>query len=154
MAAEIDYKRSTSPPFEPFSIVRDRMKIQTLTPTIQVLKELGLRLARLRKQQGLSQEELAAAAGVGVATLRRLEDGKDGKLGSWSRLLLALHQDAALDQLLPEEVRSPLAEVKGKRAGRTAANARPKPAPRGGPEEPDTMPRDDAPGFVWGDQRR
>lgn len=141
------------------------MKIQTLTPTIQVLKELGLRLARLRKQQGLSQEQLAAAAGVGVATLRRLEDGKDGKLGSWARLLLALHQDAALDQLLPEELRSPLAEVKGKRAGRTAANARPaststaqpKPSPTNvGPRDP-VAPRnggDDAPGFVWGDQRR
>jgi len=139
------------------------MKIQTLTPTLQVLKELGQRLARLRKQQGLSQEQLAAAAGVGVATLRRIEDGKDGKFGSWARLLLALHQDAALDQLLPEELRSPLAEAKGKRAGRTAANARPKPSPRGGPADPNTTLRDpvappnggdDAPGFVWGDQRR
>lgn len=138
------------------------MKIQTLTPTIQVLKELGLRLARLRKQQGLSQEELAAAAGVGVATLRRLEDGKDGKLGSWSRLLLALHQDAALDQLLPEEVRSPLAEVreaagKGKRVRRTvAANAQSPRPPLGGPEDPPVTPNGggDAPGFVWGDQRR
>lgn len=146
------------------------MKIQTLTPTIQVLKELGLRLARLRKQQGLSQEQLAAAAGVGVATLRRIEDGKDGKLGSWARLLLALHQDAALDQLLPEELRSPLAEVKGKRVGRATANARPAstsqpkqptrqptkpPPPNVGPRDPVAPPNgDDAPGFVWGDQRR
>lgn len=138
------------------------MKIQTLTPTIQVLKELGLRLARLRKQQGLSQEQLAAAAGVGVATLRRIEDGKDGKLGSWSRLLLALHQDAALDQLLPEEVRSPLAEVrdaagKGKRVRRTvAANAQSPRQPLDGPGDPPVTPNGggDAPGFVWGDQRR
>jgi transcriptional regulator with XRE-family HTH domain len=123
------------------------MKIQALTPTLQVLKELGLRLARLRKQQGLSQEQLAAAAGVGVATLRRIEDGKDGKLGSWTRLLLALHQDAALDQLLPEDVRSPLAEVKGRRRGRAATRS-PKP-----PTAP-SIDGDDAPGFVWGDQRR
>lgn len=131
------------------------MKIQALTPATQVLKELGQRLARVRKQHGLSQEQLAVAAGVGVATLRRLEDGKDGKLGSWARLLLALQQDAALDQLLPEDLRSPLAEVKGKRVGRTVANARPQPSPRGGPEDPNASPRvDDAPGFVWGDQRR
>lgn len=132
------------------------MKIQTLTPTIQVLKELGLRLARLRKQHGLSQEQLAAAAGIGVATLRRLEDGNDGKLGSWARLLLALQQDAALDQLLPEDVRSPMAEAKGKRTGRVAANARPKPVPPPGPGDAPATPRadDGAPGFVWGDQRR
>lgn len=129
------------------------MKIQTLTPTIQVLKELGQRLARLRKQQGLSQEQLAAAAGVGVATLRRIEDGKDGKLGSWTRLLLALHQDVALDQLLPEEVRSPMAEVKGRRVKRAPGNKPPATPP------PNTLPSapsggGDAPGFVWGDQRR
>jgi transcriptional regulator with XRE-family HTH domain len=127
------------------------MKIQSLTPTLQVLKELGLRLARLRKQQGLSQEQLVAAAGVGIATLRRIEDGKDGKLGSWTRLLLALHQDAALDQLLPETVRSPLAEVKGRRASRArAAKARPPLDGAGSPSSGD----DGAPGFVWGDQRR
>ena len=127
------------------------MKIQSLTPTLQVLKELGLRLARLRKQQGLSQEQLATAAGVGIATLRRIEDGKDGKLGSWTRLLLALHQDAALDQLLPEEVRSPVAEVKGRRASRArAAKARPPIDGSGAPPSGD----DDGPGFVWGDQRR
>ena len=130
------------------------MKIQSLTPTLQVLRELGLRLARLRKQQGLSQEQLAAAAGVGIATLRRIEDGKDGKLGSWTRLLLALQQDAALDQLLPEEVRSPLAEVKGRRASRvTAAKARSPRPPTDGSGAPSSGD-DDAPGFVWGDQRR
>lgn len=130
------------------------MKIQSLTPTIQVLKELGLRLARLRKQQGLSQAQLAAAAGVGIATLRRIEDGKDGKLGSWTRLLLALHQDSSLDQLLPEAVRSPLAEVKGARARRAkASNARPPRLPVDGPSAP-SSDDDGAPGFVWGDQRR
>ena len=130
------------------------MKIQSLTPTIQVLHELGRRLALLRKQQGLSQEQLAASAGVGVATLRRIEDGRDGKLGSWARLLLALHQDAALDQLLPEAVRSPLAEVKGVRASRArATKARPQRPPVDAPSAP-SAGDDDAPGFVWGDQRR
>ena len=129
------------------------MKIQSLTPTLQVLKELGERLARVRKQQGLSQEQLAATAGVGVATLRRIEDGKDGKLGSWVRLLLALQMDAALDQLLPENLRSPMAEVKGARRRRTKHKAPPKTATNDASQPPPTGD-DDAPGFVWGDQRR
>lgn len=109
------------------------MKIDSLTPTAAMLGELGQRLANVRKQQGLSQEQLAEVAGVGVATLRRLEDGKDGKLGSWLRLLLALRLDAAIDGLLPEDLRSPLVEVKGRRPRR-----------RPGPPAGD---------FVWGDER-
>lgn len=112
------------------------MKIDRLTPTAAMLTELGQRLTRVRKAQGLSQAELAAAAGVGIATLRRIEDGRDGKLGSWLRLLLALQMDGAIEQLLPPDLRSPLAEVKGRRRAR----AQP--------------PGDDRAGFVWGDERR
>src|SRR5690606_12887251 len=89
------------------------MKIDRLTPNPAVLAELGERLARIRKQQGYSQEALADAAGIGVATLRRIEDGNDGKLGSWLRILRALQMHASIDALLPENFRSPLAEVKG-----------------------------------------
>ncbi|MCA8950357.1 MAG: helix-turn-helix domain-containing protein [Planctomycetes bacterium] len=106
------------------------MRIDRLTPTKTILRELGKRLANVRKQQGLSQENLAAAAGVGVATLRRIEDGRDGKLGSWLRLLMALQMEDAVDGLVPEDFRSPLAEVKGRRR---------------------TKPQGD--GFVWGDER-
>ena len=88
------------------------MKIDRLTPNPAVLKELGERLARIRKQQGYSQEALAEAAGLGVATLRRIEDGNDSKLGSWLRILRALQMEASIDALLPENFRSPLAEVK------------------------------------------
>ena len=112
------------------------MRIQRLTPTAAVLQELGERLARLRKQQGMSQQELATTAGVGVATLRRIEDGRDGKLGSWVRLLLALQQDAPLDQLLPEITRSPMREAEAARARR---KKKPKPGGDGG--------------FTWGDER-
>jgi transcriptional regulator with XRE-family HTH domain len=117
------------------------MKIEALTPTLEILRELGRRLTQLRKQHGLSQEELARAAGVGVATLRRLEDGKDGKLGSWLRLLVALGQAEMVEGILPEELRSPLAEARRRRARRSRA-------PASGAEAP---PRA---GFVWGDERR
>jgi len=116
------------------------MKLDRLTPPPAMLRELGERLARLREQQGLSQQVLATAAGVGVATLRRIEDGKDGKLGSWLRLLVALQQEAAIDQLLPAEFRSPLVEVTGRRRRRRRARA----------ESPGAAATD---GFQWGDQR-
>lgn len=110
------------------------MKIDRLTPTAEVLRELGRRLAHLRKQHGFSQQRLAQAAGVGIATLRRIEDGRDGKLGSWVRLLQPLGLDASLEQLLPADFRSPRAEA--------LHGARPRRRRAGGGA---------GPGFVWGD---
>ena len=40
------------------------------------LKEIGQLVRRTRKQQGLTQEQLAATAGVGVRFIRELEQGK------------------------------------------------------------------------------
>lgn len=114
------------------------MKIDRRTPTSAMLAELGQRLARIRKSRRQSQQDLAASAGVGIATLRRIEDGRDGKLGSWLRLLVALQMEGALDQLLPAELRSPMAEA----TGRSTPRRRRPPSPRGGP------------GFTWGDERR
>ena len=91
------------------------MKIDSLTPDIAILKELGSRLQTIRKQQGFTQGELALKAGLGVATLRRFEDGKDGQLGSWIKILKALDMLASLDQFLPESFQSPMFEVLSKR---------------------------------------
>lgn len=111
------------------------MKLEPLTPTPTMLAELGRRLAQVRKQRGFSQETLAEQAGIGIATLRRIEDGRDAKLGSWLRLLQALELTVTIDQLLPENYRSPMAEAKA--ASRTE--------PRRPPAGPD---------FVWGDERQ
>ncbi|MCB9876243.1 MAG: helix-turn-helix domain-containing protein [Planctomycetes bacterium] len=110
------------------------MKIDRLTPTTTMLGELGTRLARVRKQQDLSQDSLAEAAGVGVATLRRIEAGQDAKLGSWLRLLVALERTDAIEALLPERLRSPMAEAKA--TGRRTPK-----------------PPSDGDGFTWGDER-
>lgn len=88
------------------------MKINDLTPEPEILKELGERLARVRKQQRMTQTDLAAAAGIGVATLRRIEGGQDSQLESWLKLLKALNMTPAIDGLLPENFRSPMAEAK------------------------------------------
>jgi transcriptional regulator with XRE-family HTH domain len=119
------------------------MKIDRATPTPAALAELARRLSELRRQQGLSQADLAQAAGLGIATLRRIEDGKDAKLGSWLRLLVALQREEAIEQLLPEEFLSPLAEVR-------ATGRRRRPRAR----TSTTAAAAARAGFVWGDERR
>ena len=108
------------------------MKIDHLSPDREILNELGARLARVRKQQGYTQDRLAEEAGLGVATLRRIEDGQDSQLGSWLKLLKALHMTAAIDQLLPENFDSPMATAKRRRRRSKQSNGEP--------------------GIVWGDE--
>lgn len=102
------------------------VNIDQLTPEREILREFGNRLARIRKQQGLSQVELAEEAGIGVATLRRIEGGQDGLLESWLKLLKALNMAAAIDALLPETFNSPMAEA-------PAANPKKRKAPQVNP---------------------
>lgn len=87
------------------------MKISRLTPSKEILRELGKRLGRIRKQQGYAQDQLAKEAGIGVATLRRIESGRDGQLETWLKLLKALHMTASIDSLLPENFDSPMADA-------------------------------------------
>jgi transcriptional regulator with XRE-family HTH domain len=98
------------------------MKIVNLMPEEESLNELGRRLARIRKQQGYSQDTLAQAAGMGVATLRRIEAGQDSQLSSWLKLLKALGMSESIDALIPENFRSPMAEVLGGKKRRKQSN--------------------------------
>lgn len=88
------------------------MKINNLTPGSIILKELGERLAKHRKQRGLSQDDLAEEAGLGVATLRRMEAGDGSQMESWLKLLKALQMMSAIDRFLPETAESPMAQAK------------------------------------------
>jgi transcriptional regulator with XRE-family HTH domain len=91
------------------------MRIEDLTPEAEALRELGRRLGLLRKQRGLSQEQLATSAGIGVATLRRIEAGQDAQLATWLKLLRTLGLTTAIDALVPEHYSSPMTEVLGPR---------------------------------------
>ncbi len=87
------------------------MKIEYLTPDTAILQELGKRLARIRKQHGMSQDDLAEEAGLGVATLRRIEAGEGSQLESWLKLMKALRMTSSIEALLPENFDSPMAEA-------------------------------------------
>ena len=111
------------------------MKIEYITPENEILKELGARLARVRKQQGFSQTRLAEKAGIGVATIRRIELGKDSQMESWLKLLKSLQMVSAIDALLPETYRSPMTEAISNAKGRRKKKAAPS-------------------GSMWGDENK
>jgi transcriptional regulator with XRE-family HTH domain len=105
----------------------------------KVLQEqLGSRLRALRLNRNESQEALARRAGVGKATLQRLEEGRSGTIVTLLRVLRALDLDD-LDALVPEVERSPLAEARGERQARVRAGGTSAPKPPGE--------------WRWGDER-
>jgi transcriptional regulator with XRE-family HTH domain len=55
---------------------------------MNTLPDVGLELARLRKEKGVTQKELAALSGLGQSTLARFETGGVAEFGS--RKLLRL----------------------------------------------------------------
>ena len=64
------------------------------------LQDLGKGLSLIRRERGLTQAALAEASSIGVATLRRMEDGCDARMGSWLRVLAALELGARIETLL------------------------------------------------------
>lgn len=100
------------------------MKIQDLTPEPQILEELGRRLAQMRKQQRMTQTALAEEAGIGVATLRRIESGQDSQMETWLKILKALRQISTIDLLLPENYTSPMTKALSKGRSRRGGQSR------------------------------
>ena len=98
------------------------MKLSKFVPEDEILKEFAKRLARIRKAQGYSQTDFAREAGIGVATLRRIEGGQDSQFETWLKILKALDRMPALDALLPETFNSPMAEAL---AGKSRKRKRP-----------------------------
>lgn len=83
------------------------MKIRQTTRTPAILSELGYRIERLRLQRNQSLASLAEAAGVGTATLQRLESGKSVNLTTLIQLLRALNRLGDLDNIAPDVEVSP-----------------------------------------------
>ena len=105
-------------------IIIDSMKITELSPDRLILHELGRRVAHLRKRQGFTQTQLSEEAGIGIATLRRIESGSGGQMETWLKILKTLGLVSNIDDAIPPIVPSPMQEAKGTRGRR-----RPKPRP-------------------------
>lgn len=84
--------------------------------TEQALHEIGERVKRHRLNRDLSQKEVAVRAGIGLASVARLEDGKGSTLANLIRILTALDALDSLDTFLPMPPVSPiqLAKLHGK----------------------------------------
>lgn len=121
------------------------MQIERWHTDETILHELGNRLARARLDRNLSQEQLATQAGIGKATLERLEAGAPSKLPTLIRVLRALDMLNGLESLVPATAGpSPLQlATRGRERRRaTPSKARPRPETRG--------PKKRQP---WGDER-
>lgn len=84
--------------------------------TEQALNEIGERVRRYRLNRNFSQKEVAERAGIGLASVARLEDGQGSTLANLIRVLTALDALESLDAFLPMPAVSPiqLAKLRGK----------------------------------------
>ena len=117
------------------------MRIDSNLTDAAVLSELGTRVAHARLEQGLQQTELADLAGMGVATLQRLETGQDVRLTNFVRVLRALGLLDGLEAVVREPGPSPieLLKLRGRqrqraRSARASNEARASPPWRWGDE--------------------
>lgn len=87
------------------------MRLDELRTDEAVLREIGARLERLRLAGNRSQLQMAQDAGVGRATIQRVERGESVQLTSLVKLLRALGLLDELDAAIPAAVESPIAEL-------------------------------------------
>jgi transcriptional regulator with XRE-family HTH domain len=107
------------------------MPISARDTNAVVLEQLGSRLRRARLDRNLNQAKLAEEAGVGRATLQRIEEGKSASMTNLIGVLRALDLLDGVDRLVPEPTPSPIDELKRKGRQRQRAGS-----PRGGPAAP------------------
>lgn len=78
-----------------------------------LLELVGERLARLRQTRGLTQDQLAEQAGLGLRSIQRLETGtRSMRLDGFIRVCRALGILERFELLLPEPSPSPMEELK------------------------------------------
>jgi transcriptional regulator with XRE-family HTH domain len=88
------------------------MRIDERLTDQATLEEIGRRVARIRLERNIGQAELGAEAGVGVATVQRLERGRSVALTSLIRVLRVLGLLEALDRAVPELLSSPIEQLR------------------------------------------
>ena len=102
------------------------MQIDAQLTDVAVLDELGRRLKRTRLQRNQTQLRLAEEAGISLATVRNLEDGKPSQLVTLIRVLRVLGMLGGLERAIPAPPPSPIEELRLRgRERRRASSPRP-----------------------------
>lgn len=111
-----------------------------------ILAELGERLSWERVYRGITQAQLALAAGIGKRTLERLEAGEPVQTPTLVRVLRALKLTENLNAMAGEVRATPLDELSNK--GRVRERAY---SPRSASKHATSTAEDD--GWKWGDEK-
>jgi transcriptional regulator with XRE-family HTH domain len=97
---------------------------QNLLTDESILRQTGERLAQRRIENGLTQADLAAEAGIGRATVERLEAGRSTQMSSFVRVLRVLGLLEEFLGLVPEPGPGPMDLLKKRPKVRQRASTR------------------------------
>lgn len=86
-------------------------KLSKLQSPESAARDIAAREKKLRRRQGIMQEELAARAGVSLSSLRRFEQTGQLQFVSLVRLMRALGCDSELDGLFTKPAYRNIQEV-------------------------------------------
>ncbi len=100
----------------------DYTKNAALTSDKSSLQEIGRRLARIRLNQNLTQEDVCQAADISRRTLSRLENGNNVDVISFLGVLKALGLISHFTDLVPLEDVSPIQLIDTQEKGRRRAS--------------------------------
>lgn len=112
-----------------------------------ILREMGERLGTYRLRRNWTQAQLAAESGVSKRTIERLEAGESVQLANCIRVLRALDRLAALDNVLPPPLPSPMEQLQRQGKIRQRASSR-----GNKPRAADNAVAEPASPWQWGDQ--
>lgn len=119
-----------------------QMQLQDYLTDEAILSELGSRIARLRIESDLTQEELANKSGISKPTVARLERGMPVQSTTLIRVFRTLKLLSSLDGVILAESIRPMDTLlqQGKKRQRV----------RKSETQEDTLPKKP---FKWGDER-
>ncbi len=101
------------------------MRISPLLTDESILAEIGTRLAGARLSRNLTQEALAAEAGISKRTLERLEAGAVAtQLSGFLRVCRVLGLLERFESLIPEAVPGPMEQLRRQNRSRQRASGR------------------------------
>lgn len=84
----------------------------------EIMRELGRRLAQIRRARDMTQAEVAARAGLGRATVSRAEHGQNPNLLTLVRLLRVYGRLEAMESFIPEPEVSPMSLLRSAKRDR------------------------------------